>query len=740
MINGCEVEITANLDSALRQFRQESHGPFWIDALCINQNDTSEKGKQVLRMKDIFSRATEVIAWLGPAGQNSDKAITLMKSFGKHSPAMHMQPGGEPVSPEISRTDDVKSWEALGRLLGRPYWKRTWILQELALAEKIIFRCGDETAIFGDLRGIDTIIARYARSLNAARLPLREAHLSSIMVILGLRDLDERKEVLSCLTSVLWRSREQQVTDLRDKVYGLLSIALDGTQLIPDSTYDISAAELYIRLTKSLIMQSECLDYIRYKCPFGASELDLPTWTLDLSTPCFNAATTRSKTMLQVPSSWKNPGIKANPLFVETGSHCLLGTWGINLGIIDGLGSIYAKDTHSHPHYGVIQPDSDVSIYASETLAVHAIAEALLDRVIPWENTDIAESDKAGIKALWQPQYQHLYASMPTFSVWLNENRNLSFGGRTIADWTFLAPDHLNLERYQKPTEQNILGRKAKTDVVLLEPKETDENNDDASEVPSGLQRISLAIRGSNNTTRSTNHSTQDMAEMNEDSAEIETSTAEEGQDRAEDNGSEAGAEIATGSSRSTEAPTEQVRLSRLGFQSSSTAVFEDISRMVKEGITSGALCFSPPPSSSSPPFSSDKMAKIQEIFNHMSMVVIGSHRRLFTTKNGYIGTAHPQAQKGDKIFMMQGASAPFVILRDETWPAPASRSSNDTQRSGHNGAQEEREEEGGNTNTNAVRTGPKNLYRVIGEATLGGITQLESTRRNLNWEEVWLA
>lgn len=39
---------------------------FWIDALCINQIDHSEKTKQVQMMETIFQTASETAVWLGP--------------------------------------------------------------------------------------------------------------------------------------------------------------------------------------------------------------------------------------------------------------------------------------------------------------------------------------------------------------------------------------------------------------------------------------------------------------------------------------------------------------------------------------------------------------------------------------------------------------------------------------------------------------------------------------------------
>ena len=58
--------IRANLSRFLRTARQYSHyGPFWIDALCINQDDNTEKSQQAAIVDEIYSKAESVVVWLG---------------------------------------------------------------------------------------------------------------------------------------------------------------------------------------------------------------------------------------------------------------------------------------------------------------------------------------------------------------------------------------------------------------------------------------------------------------------------------------------------------------------------------------------------------------------------------------------------------------------------------------------------------------------------------------------------
>ncbi|KAK9416825.1 putative Heterokaryon incompatibility protein-domain-containing protein [Seiridium unicorne] len=80
--NGIRLEVTSNLATALhcllRQGKTRSLPMnFWIDAICINQQNDGEKESQVMLMGEIFRQALEVIVWLGPAADNSDLALEL---------------------------------------------------------------------------------------------------------------------------------------------------------------------------------------------------------------------------------------------------------------------------------------------------------------------------------------------------------------------------------------------------------------------------------------------------------------------------------------------------------------------------------------------------------------------------------------------------------------------------------------------------------------------------------------
>jgi len=71
--------ITANLYSALQQLRPVKAPRYlWIDALCIDQINDSEKSHQVQLMGDIYKRAARVLVWLGEAYEDSDLAFHIL--------------------------------------------------------------------------------------------------------------------------------------------------------------------------------------------------------------------------------------------------------------------------------------------------------------------------------------------------------------------------------------------------------------------------------------------------------------------------------------------------------------------------------------------------------------------------------------------------------------------------------------------------------------------------------------
>ncbi|KAF2112686.1 heterokaryon incompatibility, partial [Lophiotrema nucula] len=128
-VNGRAFGIRKNLLAFLEQAARSDEDPdrlFWIDQICINQQDTEERNEQVTQMGRIYKEAANMAIWLGQASisKASDVAMSLLQDVAQWT--------------EKDRILLTKGQAyAVIQLLERPYWSRLWIVQEISLGRKI---------------------------------------------------------------------------------------------------------------------------------------------------------------------------------------------------------------------------------------------------------------------------------------------------------------------------------------------------------------------------------------------------------------------------------------------------------------------------------------------------------------------------------------------------------------------------------------------------------------------------
>jgi hypothetical protein len=77
-----KFHVTTNLEAALRRLRYSSKPRLlWIDALCIDQGNISERISQVRQMGAIYRSAREVAVWLGPESNTSLRAFETLDAI-----------------------------------------------------------------------------------------------------------------------------------------------------------------------------------------------------------------------------------------------------------------------------------------------------------------------------------------------------------------------------------------------------------------------------------------------------------------------------------------------------------------------------------------------------------------------------------------------------------------------------------------------------------------------------------
>jgi len=151
-VDNFEVKICRNLHEALQHLRwEDKHKVIWIDALCIDQDNPKEKGRQVQMMDRIFKEAKRVVVWLGVGMDGSDRAIDAIARFYDYEHcgtwAKETATTNEQVLQFIDSLFSVRN-DLFGRitelvsLAERSYWGRVWIVQEFHLAQDSVIYCG----------------------------------------------------------------------------------------------------------------------------------------------------------------------------------------------------------------------------------------------------------------------------------------------------------------------------------------------------------------------------------------------------------------------------------------------------------------------------------------------------------------------------------------------------------------------------------------------------------------------
>ncbi|TGO12189.1 hypothetical protein BTUL_0093g00380 [Botrytis tulipae] len=268
-INGRKCLVRANLWSALNRLRNEyTERILWVDALCINQYDTFERNHQVGQMSKIYEQATRVICWIGvdegvefPSAHNVDttefvpsiaiRTLQALSRSGRRSD-QKLPTTGLPYS--LLPTSPSRSLESLCRLFYRPYWKRLWIIQELTLAKEILVQCGEYNFEWKDLAqccdNLEQISEHWLtiRDKKVYRLVCKIKDSIPCRLHRQRKERQTHGEQAHPLLELLFTYSEAQCEDIRDKVFGLHSLAHDCCKREVPVDYGISVLEICSRV------------------------------------------------------------------------------------------------------------------------------------------------------------------------------------------------------------------------------------------------------------------------------------------------------------------------------------------------------------------------------------------------------------------------------------------------------------------------------------------------------------
>ena len=220
----------------------------WLDAICINQEDVTERGHQISMMGEIYRSASRVHIWLGHAADGSDSLIDKMDFYGEiKSNEIFDWTGnidGKGIT-ESQRSQIISGiskaihfpWPSFQSFVNRPWWTRVWVVQELASSRTDpIFICGEKTMTYASLRRFDKvlmmdekgfdrtgILAQRRQTAERRNVYTSEFHgkPNAMRAMLSIRDLDYKESAYIMLGCPL---QQRSRPDTGMTLYNMLSI------------------------------------------------------------------------------------------------------------------------------------------------------------------------------------------------------------------------------------------------------------------------------------------------------------------------------------------------------------------------------------------------------------------------------------------------------------------------------------------------------------------------------------
>lgn len=283
----------------------------WIDALCINQDDDDERSTQVNLMGSIYKSAQSVVVWLGRETEDTETASKIISKLAndkleekwKHYFGSDDESGQRDMLDTIneqsfsmlgvSENTDAE-WDSLAAFLQLKWFHRSWIIQEIVLAQKILIFCGKYQIQWEELWRASRFLIYSSWSLRLAERTNAEFPLAqgpeAWTLARGAIKHGGAALALNCLGVQTIHVRPTQTTDPRDKIYSLLGFTAPpmftkdpAATLVAD--YKKSVQRVYTEAARAILLDSEnLLGLCLIEEKSERTTPGLPSWVPDYNT------------------------------------------------------------------------------------------------------------------------------------------------------------------------------------------------------------------------------------------------------------------------------------------------------------------------------------------------------------------------------------------------------------------------------------------------------------------------
>ncbi|RAL62187.1 hypothetical protein DID88_002671 [Monilinia fructigena] len=223
-LNDQQFFVTKNLYHALVCMQQQSTEGLilWIDAICTNQDDISERNHQLRIIPYIYERAKLVVIWLRMEEHLTSPVWPEPKKIAPFEMSAHTQ----------QRQDQLLLFNYLMKICLNEYWSRLWIVQEIGKARKIVISFGFE--VIDWQRFVETITLPWPQTMETVeqiegpggtRLP--GTPFSHTVPWKLHHQFLNKYDGGHKLQNLLVNHQQALCKEPRDKIYGLIGLATD---------------------------------------------------------------------------------------------------------------------------------------------------------------------------------------------------------------------------------------------------------------------------------------------------------------------------------------------------------------------------------------------------------------------------------------------------------------------------------------------------------------------------------
>ncbi|KAK4617970.1 Heterokaryon incompatibility protein 6, OR allele [Fulvia fulva] len=299
VLNNRSVEVPATAEGALRGIcAGHGHGIVWIDAVCINQIDCTERAQQVDLMGEIYSKAASTVMWLTQGSSSAvDEVRNLFKVLDRCLPSQWTSPSSSLEQDQRLKDGSVAltnlessgvDWTSMYSFFANRWFTRAWIIQEVALAQVALCYQGDSSIAWNQVAAVATFLYKHRHKLP--QHPGQET----------LRGIENAAQVWS-----LAQRRTQKLISLlpltytfdckypQDLVFAILGLRQPSAQYIDSPSriapsYTEPLQDVYGRATKAAIIESQSLGILKHAHSLRPLEnksqdtKDFPSWALRL--------------------------------------------------------------------------------------------------------------------------------------------------------------------------------------------------------------------------------------------------------------------------------------------------------------------------------------------------------------------------------------------------------------------------------------------------------------------------